>query len=452
MSANIVWNILKFQLKYRITKVSTYILFSVFFLLGFFSIVSGSLGRGPLVKFLGAEGSVNVNAPFVLYWLYTGMTLFCILVTSTYFGNAAYRDFKENVYKVLFSYPVKKYQYLAGRFTAAFLVTVFVFSGLAFGAFFGSMSPHADATRIGVLNVGVYLQPFLIGVLPNVLFLGAIFFSIALLTRRIFPVYVCGVGFLMISLLSMRLLRVFEGTWGATLLDPFGGMAGKYIYDTWSIAEKNTRLLPLQGHLLVNRGFWLVLGIIVLAATYKAFNLLYARTSSFNFPPLAYLTNIAENIKRKIKGKKGTGKIKQASTPNAGSQLETIKSNSLIKGTGKIKQATAQDVGPQHKALEQNPPALGFQGAPNPTRVAGPFGGVQGQRPLPPEAPACASSSYAQVFFSMRMEFVMMLKNIYFQVFLGMAVVFTLVSGYNSVGLFRGSRTFPVTAKVLETT
>ena len=43
-------------------------------------------------------GNININSPYALYYLITVMSHFGLLITAAFFGNAAYRDFKENTY------------------------------------------------------------------------------------------------------------------------------------------------------------------------------------------------------------------------------------------------------------------------------------------------------------------------------------------------------------------
>ena len=55
------------------------------------------------------------------------------------------------------------------------------------------LMPWLDKTRLGPQMVAAYFQPYFINVLPNLLFLTAIFFALAALTRKMLPVYVAGV-------------------------------------------------------------------------------------------------------------------------------------------------------------------------------------------------------------------------------------------------------------------
>jgi hypothetical protein len=68
-----------------------------------------------------------------------------------------------------------------------------VFSGLVFRAMLGSIMPWADQSRLMPINAWFYLQPFLSLVVTQIFFLGATFFCVAALSRRLVVVYMQGV-------------------------------------------------------------------------------------------------------------------------------------------------------------------------------------------------------------------------------------------------------------------
>ena len=58
----------------------------------------------------------------------------------------------------------------------------------------------------------------------------------------------------------------------AALVDPFGVMAVDSVTHYWSIAEKNTRLVGLQGDFLWNRLLWTGMALAILGFTYVRFS------------------------------------------------------------------------------------------------------------------------------------------------------------------------------------
>ncbi len=260
-----------FELRYRFKRVSTYIYFGIFFLLGFGAIYRGSFGGGPM-KFIATAGvgNININSPYALYYLITVMSHFGLLVTIAFFGNAAYRDFKENTYVLNFSYPITKAEYLSSKFIAAAVSTMFVFSGIGIGAFLTSLSPVVNPEKIGPINLFAYIQPYLTGVFPNVLFAGALFFTLALLTRKFFPVYTGMIGLVVWFGVGTSLART-QGRLLASLIDPFGQLAARGFSDYWTAAQKNTFMIPLAGNFLFNRLLWVALAVGLLVFVHHKF-------------------------------------------------------------------------------------------------------------------------------------------------------------------------------------
>ena len=82
---------------------------------------------------------------------------------------------------------------------------------------------------------------------PTSLVLGGLFFCLAALTRRMLPVYIGSVLLLIGFLAAQGLLRDIANKTLASLLDPFGVVATSQLTAYWSISERNTRLVPLEG-------------------------------------------------------------------------------------------------------------------------------------------------------------------------------------------------------------
>ena len=63
------------------------------------------------------------------------------------------------------------------------------------------------------------------------------------------------------------------------LIDPIGTAATGLITRYWSLADKNTRLVPLADELLWNRALWLSVRALIFAACYARFRMSYAPRS-----------------------------------------------------------------------------------------------------------------------------------------------------------------------------
>jgi len=116
-----------------------------------------------------------------------------------------------------------------------------------------------------------YLQPYFGVVLPNVVLTAAIFFALVALTRQMLPNYVGGALLLIGYLLAGSLLSDIDDKRLAGLIDPFGLRAQSALTEYWSIADKNTRLVPISGVLLANRLIWLAVAAAIFVAAFLRF-------------------------------------------------------------------------------------------------------------------------------------------------------------------------------------
>ena len=274
-------NIFFFELQQRLRRISTYVYFVVFAVLGcLFTLLSGGAFAGGSVEF-GTGGKVLVDSPYALNSIITSICFFGIVITAAIAGQATYQDIDSNSTPFFYTAPITKLDYLGGRYLAAFAVQVPIFASVGLGAWVATLMPWIDKTRLGPQMVAAYFQPYIINVWPNLLFLTAIFFALAALSRKMLPVYVASVlvlmGYFAVGQLSGTALTVSVH---AALADPLGGAAIDHITRYWTPFQRNTQLIPLQGILLANRALWLGVGAIFLAFTYAKFAFAYPAETS----------------------------------------------------------------------------------------------------------------------------------------------------------------------------
>ena len=270
-----------FEFAQRLRRISTWVYFLVFFALGcLFTLLSGGAFPGGSVDF-GTGGKVLINSPYALNSIITYISFFGIVITAAIAGQATYQDIDSNSAVFFYTAPITKLDYLGGRYLAAFAVQLPIFASVGLGAWVGTLMPWIDKTRLGPQITAAFFQPYFINVLPNLLFLTAIFFALAALSRKMLPVYVASVlvliGYFVVGQLSGTALTVSVR---AALADPLGGSAIDRITRYWTPFQRNSQLIPLQGILLANRALWLGVGAIFLAFTYAKFAFAYPAEKS----------------------------------------------------------------------------------------------------------------------------------------------------------------------------
>jgi ABC-type transport system involved in multi-copper enzyme maturation permease subunit len=256
--------IASFEFRSRLKLLSTWVYFILFFSLAMlWMAAAGGLFKDANVSF--GSGKVFVNSPFALAQTVSVLGLVGVTVMAAIMGRAVQQDFEYRTHNFFFTSPIGKAAYLGGRFAGALGVVLVAFMGIGLGSFLATLLPGMDADRLGPNRWAAYVLPYLVVLLPNALLTGGIFFSLAALTRKMLPVYIGSVLLLIGQLVAMQLARDLDNKTLAAMLDPFGSRAMSVLTEYWTISERNTRLVPLEGVLLANRLLWMAVGGVIAA-------------------------------------------------------------------------------------------------------------------------------------------------------------------------------------------
>ena len=258
--------ILRFELRYQLRQPVFLLAAAFFFLTAFLAVTTDAVVIG------GSIGNVDRNAPFVILQLLLVMSLLGVFVTTAFVASPVLRDHETGTHELFFTTPIRKRDYLVGRFVGALVVALAVFVPVALAVLLGSLMPWLEPERVGPFRAGPYLQGLLIFVVPNVLFTGSLQFALATATRSLVATYAGVVGLFVAYGVAGNLLADVENETLASMLDPFGGGAFGTATRYWTVAERNTMLLPLDGALLANRLVVLGLAVLVFTAAYRRFS------------------------------------------------------------------------------------------------------------------------------------------------------------------------------------
>ncbi|MDT0553940.1 ABC transporter permease/M1 family aminopeptidase [Urechidicola vernalis] len=254
------YEIFKFELKYRLKRLDTYIFFIFLFL---FSIV------GVDFIFQGVDiGGIKMNAPLVIAKTMGAVTGIFMILASMIMGVPILRDFEYNIASLMYTNPIKKRDYLLGRFLGSFAVLLFVFSGVLFGMIIGEFMPWHSPEEYHPFHFYNYLKPFITIILPALFFGAALFFVSGALSKKLVVVYTQGIFLFVVFMLTKAITNAVA----QAILDPFSLTTLTLITDTWTVAERNIQAIPFSGVLLFNKLFWVVLGSAILVFGYYKFN------------------------------------------------------------------------------------------------------------------------------------------------------------------------------------
>ncbi|MCX2740875.1 ABC transporter permease/M1 family aminopeptidase [Pontibacter anaerobius] len=255
-----------FQLEfaYQISSAATWLYFLVVAVLAFLWVIGNYLSDA-------REGYFLLNAPIVIAAVTALCILFWLPLGGSVAGDAAARDVQTRMYSLTYTTPTSKATYLGGRFLAACLLNLIVLLSIPLSILFSLYYTGVEPEVIGPFSSAAYLTTFFYLLLPNIFIVTAIQFSLAALTRRAMASYLGGV-LLFVAAFVLELVTQDAAEWNK-LIDPihFSSILNQ-LSGEWSPLEKNTRMLTLEGPLLMNRILWLSISVGLLAFTHRRFS------------------------------------------------------------------------------------------------------------------------------------------------------------------------------------
>jgi len=253
-----------FELRYQLKSPVFWVVAVIFFLLTFGAATIDQIR-------IGGGGNIHKNAPYAIAQTHLILSIFYMFVTTAFVANVVVRDDETGFGPILRSTRVRKFDYLYGRFTGAFLAAAISFLAVPLAIFIGSFMPWIDPERLGPNALDAYLFSYFALALPSILLTSAMFFALATLTRSMMWTYVGVVAFMVLWIIANIALDKPEFEKIAAYWEPLGtaayGLATKY----WTASERNTLIPPLAGPLLFNRAFAVVLSCGLLTLAYSLF-------------------------------------------------------------------------------------------------------------------------------------------------------------------------------------
>jgi len=263
------FNIFKNEISYWLDRPAFYV-YSLIFL--FIAVMISGSAAGLFDSLTVTVGSSRiVNSPFALSGLFAGLSNLVIFLYPSIIGVSVYRDFKSEMHTILYSYPFTKLEYLLAKFfSGIFIVHIIVFL-IGLGIALGFNLPGTNPDLLTDFDIKPYFDAYIIYVLPNMLFTGAIVFGIVTFTRNISAGFIFVIVILILQGFLVSFGQEQENRLVAALLDPFGDMALDYYTRYWTVAEQNELYIPIKGVFIYNRLIWLTIGLGVFISIYKLF-------------------------------------------------------------------------------------------------------------------------------------------------------------------------------------
>ena len=274
-----LWRIAWFEIRFWLRSWMLWILLFVVGLLIF-----GANSSDEVMAELNLS-NIYRNAPFAIASFYAAMGVFTLLMTAVFVNFAALRDFSYNTYQMMFSTPMRRRDFLFGRFLGATLVSAIPLLGVSLGILLARYMPWADRERWEAVSWTAHLKGFLLFAVPDTFFTAAILFAAAVVWRRDISSFVAAILLLAGRAVTAQLLQGPQWDRIRSLFDPYGVTTFLVVTKYWTVADKNILSLGFGGLLLWNRLIWLGVGGAAFALAYSRFSFAEKRTKTKALQP-----------------------------------------------------------------------------------------------------------------------------------------------------------------------
>ncbi|MEM9947599.1 MAG: peptidase, partial [Cyanobacteria bacterium P01_D01_bin.36] len=260
--------ILTFEIRYHLRRPTFWLITGLFFTIGLVDIVS---------KAEQGNAFFFVNSPSQIFQTTLWYSIFSILAASAFVAETFVRDNNCQIEALILATPIRKWDYLATRFAAAFGITLIAFSAYIPGMITGTLVPGLSAYALGPFRADGYLASYSLIALPNIFLVSALAFALAARTRSLAITFAGSIILVMLYLASLMMVGADKINYQQypfwAMLDPFGFYAFESNTLNWTVFEHNTLMPSVGGLLIWNRLLWLTIGLLVWITSYRTYKM-----------------------------------------------------------------------------------------------------------------------------------------------------------------------------------
>jgi aminopeptidase N len=292
-----------FEIGYQLKNPVFWVSVAIFFLLGFGIAASSNVS-------IGTPSAVHENAPFAVTIALAVFGLFYLFVITSFVANAVVRDDTTGFGPMIRATPVGRTSFLAGRFLGGLAIAILGYLAIPFGIAAGAAMPWVDPETVGPGGFITYAWPFLIIAIPNLILSSALLFSLATVTRSMLASYI-GVLLLVVFYSIVTGVLGSEPDYQDALakFEPMGFGAIGEVSRYWTAAEMNSKAIPLEGNLLINRAVALGIAALFFAFAWMRFSMTERAPSRWR------LRRLARQAERASKGTAAAAPTLTAAAP-----------------------------------------------------------------------------------------------------------------------------------------
>ncbi|MEO8720560.1 MAG: hypothetical protein ABI297_09415, partial [Ginsengibacter sp.] len=229
--------------------------------------------------FAGANAHFSIsenifqNSAYQISFITSLISLTTIFFSTLFASQLLFKETDSRFELIIFSTPIKKINFIGGRYLALFTLSFFGLLVLSF-SFFVGQSAIKSTEKITSFEWSFYVWPMIIFGMINTFFITSFLCFVGWISRNKLLVYVSGLLLYIIymvtliysgsPLMAQSLPQSEQAKFISAIADPFGSSAFFYQTSGWSILQRNTQLVSMSGIFLFNRLLVLSLSIILL--------------------------------------------------------------------------------------------------------------------------------------------------------------------------------------------
>jgi ABC-2 type transport system permease protein len=225
---------------------------------------------GP-VELVRNRGLVPRDAPWSIMLACTALTAFGQVITTMVAATVVLRDRSDRVDELFSVSRLTTVEYRSAKLVAALLLLCVVYCAVPVGLVLGAVLAGGS----WFASIESVLPAFLVVVLPTMLSVGALQFSVGVLSGRLWTIVAFGLALIWLWSSAVDLTSRAGAPWMVALLDPFGSAPIVAATRAWSEQQRSVNTIPFTSALLWNRLLWLSV-----AGTLAAFAICRSRTSA----------------------------------------------------------------------------------------------------------------------------------------------------------------------------
>ncbi|WP_247232167.1 hypothetical protein [Telluribacter sp. SYSU D00476] len=265
--------IFRYEFRYQLGHVSTWLLFTAFLLFGFI-----------LLRLVNLTDGTYLNAPGTIAFFTVFGSAIWVVIGGVVAGDSATRDIQTRMHPLTYTTPVSKLIYLGARFLAALALNVLILLALYVGMLLSFYGPGAKTQFVAPWRLASYLTNYGFLALPTVVVVTAVQFVFATLSGRAIASYIASIVIIIFSQFGGTTVRyALEWKVLGSLMDLLGTSLIVEM-EGWTPIDKNTRLILPEGTWLWNRITWFGVAAGALLFTYVRFRLAHVTPNVLRLP------------------------------------------------------------------------------------------------------------------------------------------------------------------------